>query len=90
VNILTGKPEELIPWMTDHMDVNAVIYCENDSQTIQLIKEKSAGNLKRVLLYPHIEWSKTDAQSPYFIQDTQEIKTTWHPIEKTGSGGAKY
>jgi acyl-CoA reductase-like NAD-dependent aldehyde dehydrogenase len=90
VNILTGKPEELIPWMTDHMDVNAVIYCENDPASIQMIREKSAGNLKRVLLYHHTDWKKADAQSPYFIQDTQEIKTTWHPIEKTGSGGAKY
>ncbi len=90
VNILTGKPEELIPWMTDHMDVNAVIFCEKDSKTIQQIKEKSAGNLKRVILYPHINYEKADAQSLYFIQDTQEIKTTWHPIEKTGSGGSKY
>jgi len=21
-----------------------------------------------------------EAQSPYFILDTQEVKTTWHPI----------
>ena len=30
----------------------------------------------------------TEGQSPYFIMDTQEIKTTWHPVENiAGSGG---
>lgn len=90
VNILTGKHEELISWMTDHMDVNALIYCENDVKMIQQIKEKSAGNLKRVMLYHHVDWNSSEAQSPYFIKDTQEIKTTWHPIEKTGNIGSKY
>jgi acyl-CoA reductase-like NAD-dependent aldehyde dehydrogenase len=90
VNILTGKPEELTSWMVDHLDVNAIIYCEKNQPTIQLIQEKAAGNLKRVILYDAINWNTNEAQSPYFIQDTQEIKTTWHPIEKTGSGGAKY
>jgi hypothetical protein len=32
----------------------------------------------------------TNAQSPYHILDTQEIKTTWHPIENIGASGAKY
>ena len=25
--------------------------------------------------------------NPYFILDTQEVKTTWHPIEKGQGGG---
>jgi acyl-CoA reductase-like NAD-dependent aldehyde dehydrogenase len=90
VNILTGKPEELIPWMADHLDANAIIYCEKDPATIKSVEEKASGNLKRVIIYNKIDWKTDEAQSPYFIQDTQEIKTTWHPIEKTGSGGSKY
>lgn len=90
VNILTGKPEELIPWMADHMDINAIVYCEKETAIIKQLEEKAAGNLKRVILYNNVEWKSAQAQSPYYIQDTQEIKTTWHPIEKTGSGGAKY
>jgi hypothetical protein len=35
-------------------------------------------------------WSKEDSQDPYLILDLQEIKTTWHPIENIGIGGAKY
>ena len=28
-----------------------------------------------------IAWSGQEGQSPYLIMDTQEIKTTWHPVE---------
>ncbi len=90
VNILTGKISELAPWFADHMDINAVIYCEKDAATRQLIQQKAAVNVKRVLLYEKISWTGSEGQSPYLIQDTQEIKTTWHPIENIGGGGSKY
>lgn len=88
VNILTGKPSELLPWFVDHMDVNATIYCENDSTNRKMLQEKSASNLKRIVFYDHINWYSEKGESPYHIMDTQEIKTTWHPIENiAGSGG---
>jgi len=37
-----------------------------------------------------IKWNTDEGQSPYFIQDTQEIKTTWHPIENIAGAGAGY
>ncbi len=90
VNILTGKPAELMPWMAEHMDVNATIYCENDSLVKKMLKEKSAINLKRVFFYDQVNWYGKDGQSPYLIMDTQEIKTTWHPIENIAGAGASY
>lgn len=90
VNILTGKVSELAPWFADHMDINAVIYCEKDPATRQLIQQKAAGNVKRVIVYDQINWTGSEGQSPYLIQDTQEVKTTWHPIENIGGGGSKY
>ena len=27
-----------------------------------------------------VDWTTDDAQHPYLIRDTQEVKTTWHPI----------
>jgi len=88
VNILTGKVSELAAWFVDHMDVNATIFCENDSDIKKMIQEKSAMNLKRVFFYDKIKWNAEQGQSPYFILDTQEIKTTWHPVENiAGSGG---
>ena len=90
VNILTGKTAELVPWFVDHMDVNATIYCENDASSQQMIREKSARNLKRIVLYDKVKWADSEAQSPYFILDTQEIKTTWHPIENIAGSGPGY
>src|SRR5215510_15775770 len=88
VNILTGKPSELSGWFADHMDVNAAIYCEKDAAVQKMFREKSAQNLKRISFYDKINWYNAEGQSPYFILDTQEIKTTWHPVENiAGSGG---
>ena len=90
VNILTGKVAELVPFFADHMDVNATVYCEPDKAIQGMIKDKSALNVKRVVLYDKIHWLSDAAQSPYFIIDFQEIKTTWHPIENIGGAKAGY
>jgi acyl-CoA reductase-like NAD-dependent aldehyde dehydrogenase len=90
VNILTGKPLELATWFTDHMDVNATIYCENNSDTQKMMREKSATNLKRIFFYNKVNWYSEEGQSPYFIMDTQEIKTTWHPVENIAGAGGGY
>jgi acyl-CoA reductase-like NAD-dependent aldehyde dehydrogenase len=90
VNIITGKVSELLPFFADHMDVNATVYCEKDAAGLQLIKEKSALNVKRIVSYDSTDWLSDKAQSPYFIMDFQEIKTTWHPIENIGGAKAGY
>lgn len=90
VNILTGKPSELAGQFASHMDVNAVIYAGDDASIQKDMQEKAAANVKRVIHYNDINWTTEKAQSPYFILDTQEIKTTWHPIENIGGGGSKY
>ena len=88
VNILTGNISELSSWFVGHMDVNATIYCEKDSRIQKMMREKSALNLKRIFFYDKINWYSDEGQSPYLIMDTQEIKTTWHPVENiAGSGG---
>lgn len=90
VNILTGKPAELFAQFASHMDVNAVVYCGKDESMQKEIQQKSAGNVKRVLLYKDVNWLSEKGQSPYYILDLQEIKTTWHPIENIGGGGGGY
>jgi acyl-CoA reductase-like NAD-dependent aldehyde dehydrogenase len=90
VNILTGKPSELATQFASHMDVNAMVFCEEDELIQKDIQQKASLNVKRVLLYKGINWLSETGESPYFILDTQEIKTTWHPIENIGSGGGKY
>lgn len=90
VNILTGKVKELASWFVDHMDVNATIFCENDSDIQKMMQEKSAMNLKRIFFYDKVNWASEKGQSPYFILDTQEIKTTWHPVENIAGAGGGY
>lgn len=90
INILTGKLTELLPYFSDHMDVNAIVHSERDMASQKMIQEKASLNLKRVVLYDKIHWNNTSGQSPYFIMDTQEIKTTWHPVENIGGAKAGY
>jgi acyl-CoA reductase-like NAD-dependent aldehyde dehydrogenase len=89
VNILTGKSPELHSHFSSHMDVNAMIYCRDDKNEIKAIGENAALNVKRAY-YWNKDWGKDENQNPYLILDLQEIKTTWHPIENIGIGGAKY
>lgn len=89
VNILTGKTSELLSHMSSHMDVNALVYCGNDKTEIKSAQEGCVINVKRFVHW-NKKWNDLNAQDPYMILDLQEIKTTWHPIENIGAGGAKY
>lgn len=89
VNILTGNTKELLSHMASHMDVNALVYCGNDKAEIKSAQENCVLNVKRFLPW-NKNWNNVTAQDPYMIMDLTEIKTTWHPIENIGVGGAKY
>jgi len=80
VNILTGRKKELLGQFTMHMDVNAVIYSDGDAESVKKIKSDATSNLKRPIIYKNLDWASPSAESPYFISDVQETKTTWHPI----------
>lgn len=80
VNILTGFRAELTEFFASHMDVNAIVYCDGGKQVAITVQELAANNIKRVIARTRIDWSKADAMHPYLICDTQEVKTTWHPI----------
>jgi acyl-CoA reductase-like NAD-dependent aldehyde dehydrogenase len=90
VNILTGKVSELLTHFSNHMDVNAVCYAEDNMNDIKLIQENAALNVKRTAFYKNKNWMSEEAQSPYFINDFQEVKTTWHPIENIGGSKSGY
>jgi acyl-CoA reductase-like NAD-dependent aldehyde dehydrogenase len=80
VNILTGLREELTGQFASHMDVNAIVYCDATGDAARDIQVQAADNIKRVVDRVDTDWSKDASQNPYLIKDTQEIKTTWHPI----------
>ncbi|MBA3681011.1 MAG: aldehyde dehydrogenase family protein [Bacteroidetes bacterium] len=89
INILTGTSKELHGHFSSHMDVNAVIYCRNNKEEAKVISENASLNVKRSFNW-NKDWLKDENQNPYLILDLQEIKTTWHPVENIGIGGAKY
>lgn len=79
VNILTGYRKELLTHFSNHMDVNACVYCGSDAVEMKTIQENASLNVKRPVMYKD-RWMQESAQSPYRIMHLQEIKTTWHPV----------
>ena len=83
INILTGDRDELAPHFASHMDVNALVDGSGDDEAGRIFREGSAANLKRVSLRKKKragDWFAPEAQDPYRILDTIELKTAWHPI----------
>jgi acyl-CoA reductase-like NAD-dependent aldehyde dehydrogenase len=75
VNILTGSPVELAPWLADHMDVNAIDLAGADSDLRLRIEQGAVHNVKRIIGLD----GDLDLQSPYLIAAFTELKTVWHP-----------
>lgn len=80
VNLLTGQRGELLEHFASHMDVNAIILADASPDHRRLAQERASQNVKRLIAHDRADWTSGDAQSPYFILETQETKTTWHPI----------
>ena len=51
-----------------------------DPAEVKLLQIEAAGNVKRVVNHEGYDWFSPEAQGPYFILETSETKTTWHPI----------
>lgn len=82
VNILSGKRQELIPHIASHLDINAVVNAAEGDDTHLALQSGTAVNLKR---YARRElaaedWFGLEGENAYWILDTVEFKTAWHPI----------
>ena len=89
VNLLTGLRSELLKHMAGHMGVHALIADGIPHDTAAQLQEQCTDNLKRYYRRSH-NWQNPDSQNPYLILDTQEIKTTWHPVEVIDGKGGGY
>ncbi|MCB0336962.1 MAG: aldehyde dehydrogenase family protein, partial [Bdellovibrionales bacterium] len=76
VNILTGSRADLLEHMSTHMDVNALVVHDLKKKEFKEVEIWSCTNLKRLITRN----SKDFELSPHPILETQELKTTWHPI----------
>ena len=79
VNVLTGAPAEVMPWLADHADVNALdLTGIVDSGVAIDLQQRAAGTVKRVRgPRPRADWYATPTMSR--MQAFVEIKTVWHP-----------
>ena len=80
VNILTGYQNEMIPHLSSHLDLNGIFNANKDSEIRKQIDENCALNVKRRRHLNDIDWTSDEQETPYYIMDFQEIKTTWHPV----------
>jgi len=82
VNILAGDRAELAPHIASHMDVNAIVDGSGDDEIGRVLQRGGALNVKRYFRrdLAGADWAKTKAENPYWILDTVEMKTAWHPI----------
>ena len=81
VNMLTGRPAEIAPWLASHMDVNAIdLAGVADAALATELERAAADNLKRVVRPPlgDVDW----AAEPGLDRMTAflETKTVWHPV----------
>lgn len=80
VNLLTGDPAEMLPWLASHADVNAVDLTGVTDRDLAISAEReAAGTIKRVLRpAPEADWDADPGMDR--LRTFVEIKTVWHPM----------
>lgn len=80
VNILTGAPGEVMPWLASHADVNALdLSGIIDEGLAADLEREASGSVKRVRgARPDADWFATPTTSR--MRAFVEIKTVWHPM----------
>jgi len=87
VNLLTGRPAEIAPWLASHMDVNAIdLTGIGDPELAAQLETAAAENLKRVVRPPAAvgggatdpDWSEEPGLDR--LRAYLETKTVWHPV----------
>jgi acyl-CoA reductase-like NAD-dependent aldehyde dehydrogenase len=89
VNLLTGSPAEIAPWLASHSDVNGLdLTGVEDHALAKDLEVAAADTLKRVIRPAAADW----AADPGVARMTPflETKTVWHPKSFEGVQGSAY
>jgi acyl-CoA reductase-like NAD-dependent aldehyde dehydrogenase len=80
INVLTGDPAEIMPWLASHADVNAIdLTGIEDAALAVTLEQDAAGTVKRVRgPEPDADWYATPTMSR--LRSLVETKTVWHPM----------
>ena len=77
INVLTGRTEEIAPWLASHMDVNAIDLSGATSPLADDLAAAAAENLKRVVKPGDEDWTLAPGLNRMLTY--LETKTVWHP-----------
>jgi acyl-CoA reductase-like NAD-dependent aldehyde dehydrogenase len=78
VNLLTGYPTELAPWLASHRDVNAIDLTGVAPADRVPLQRAAADNVKRVYAPGEDDWRADPGTSR--LTAFVETKTVWHPV----------
>ncbi len=86
INLLTGDRAELLPFIADHRDIDAIHAANLAADQSTLLRAGVAENVKRVTCRgvagakDAVDWFDNEqCQSPWWIEPFVEMKTIWHP-----------
>jgi acyl-CoA reductase-like NAD-dependent aldehyde dehydrogenase len=78
VNLLTGRTDELAPWLASHRDVNAIDLTGVAPAARVDLQRAAADNVKRVFVPRSVDWTADPGLTR--LSAFVETKTVWHPI----------
>jgi len=81
INMVTGRPAELIKVLAEHDDVDA-IWCFRDEASSATVKSLSVGNLKQVFSNEGraVNWfDSSQGEGPWFLEHATQVKNIWVP-----------
>jgi aldehyde dehydrogenase (NAD+) len=81
VNMVTGRPPELMKVLAEHDDVDA-IWCFRDEASSATVKSLSVGNLKQVFTNDGraVNWFDAEqGEGSWFLEHATQVKNIWVP-----------
>ena len=78
VNVLTGRTDEVAPWLASHMNVNGIDLAGATETAATDLQVAAADNLKRIVRPRATDWAATP--DLHRLLAHLETKTVWHPI----------
>ncbi len=80
LNVITGKTDDLLPTLAEHLDVDGIWVCGTAAQSAQ-VELLSVGNLKRVFADHGVrrDWTAAREEGEVMLHRAVQVKNIWIP-----------